>query len=531
MKQDLIRWLGRRWDTFQSFSAGQKAVAVVGSAALLLAAVLVFRWAATPDYAPLYTSLASEDASAIIDELNSEGVGYQLADGGSTIMVPRDQVYDTRIAVSGKGLPSSSDGGGYSLLDGQGLSTSQFQEQTAFKRAMEGELSHTIEAIDGVNTAVVHLALPPAKVFADEQNPPTASILLDTSPGTTLSAEQVQAVVHLVASSIDGLSPDKVTVADSEGRVLTTSDGTGGIGIGARDQQVDEFQKQTSDRIQTMLDRVLGAGNSTVQVTADLDFDKSVSETTTYNRDPDQTPLSASTSTEKYSGPGGGAGSTGVVGPDGQMGASTTTTGGASNYVKESTTEDNAVGSTVEHRETAPGSINSLHVGVVLDAAATRTIDPNEVRSLISAAVGIDPKRGDTVQVSSMIFDRTADKAAAAELAQAAAADKRAKTIETLRNAGIALAVLAILLLAWVRGRRRNRAQAAATTYLAEQIRQDTADRARRAAALETTPALAVLERPEPTEAERTRDELSVLVEKQPEHVAALLRGWLAERS
>ncbi len=529
MKQDLTRWMSRRRDTFQAFSAGQKAVAVVGTAALLLAAVLVFRWAATPNYAPLYSNLASADASAVIDELNSEGVSYKLANSGSTIMVPRDQVYDTRIALSGKGLPGSSSDGGYSLLDNQDLSTSQFQEQTDFKRAMEGELSHTIEAIDGVDTAVVHLALPPAKVFADEQDPPTASVLVDTSAGTTLTAEQVQAVVHLVASSIDGLAPDKVTVADSQGRVLTTSDGTGGYGTGARDQQVAEFQKQTNDRIQSMLDRVLGAGNSTVQVTADLDFDKSVSETTTYSKDHIKTPLSASSSSEKYSGPGGGSGSTGVVGPDGQMGSSTSTAGGASNYVKESSTEDNPIGSTVEHRETSPGSINSLHVGVVLDAATTRGVDPNEVQTLISDAVGIDPKRGDTVYVSSMVFDRTADKAAAAELAQAAAADKKARTVQLMRDAGIAMAVLAILLLAWVRGRRRNRAQAAATTYLAEQIRQDSADRAARAA-LETTPALAALEGADLTAADRTREELSTLVEKQPEHVAALLRGWLTER-
>lgn len=530
MKQNLTHWLSRRRDTFQAFSPGQKAVAVVGTAALLLAAFLVFRWVATPNYAPLYSNLASSDASAVIDELNSEGVSYKLANGGSTIMVPQDQVYATRIAVSGKGLPASSGDSGYSILDNQSLSTSQFQEQTDFKRAMEGELSNTIEAIDGVQTAVVHLALPPTKVFADQQDPPTASVLVATTPGTTLTPEQVQAVVHLVASSIDGLTPENVTVADSQGQVLTTNDGSGGIGIGARDQQVTDFEEQTRDRIQTMLDRIVGPGNSTVQVTADLDFDKSVSETRTYFQDRNLVPLSSSKSTEKYNGPGGGSGSTGVVGPDGQMGTTTTSSGGPSNYVKESTTEDNPVGSTVEHRETAPGGVNSLHVAVALDAAATRSIDPNMVQSLISAGIGIDPKRGDTVQVTPMAFDRTADKAAAAELAQAAAAEKRAKTVEQLRDAGIALAVIAILLLAWVRGRRRNRAQAAATTYLAEQIRQDSVERAAARAALETTPALAALERAEPTAADQTREELASLVEKQPEHVAALLRGWLAER-
>jgi flagellar M-ring protein FliF len=211
------------------------------------------------------------------------------------------------------------------------------------------------------------------------------------------------------------------------------------------------------------------------------------------------------------------------------MGSTTTSGGTDSSYTKKQTTRDNGVDTVVEHRETSPGSVNSQHIGVVLDSTAAASTDPNQVRQLISDAVGIDTRRGDTVNVSLMPFDRTADDAAAKELAAAAAAEKHARTVELLRDAGIAFAILAFLLLAWVRGRRRNRAQAAATTYLAEQIRLDSTQRAARPAVQET-PALAALERSELTPAERTRDELSALVEKQPEHVAALLRGWLAER-
>src|SRR6478736_542243 len=170
MKQNFDRTLTRLRTTFMSLTLGQRMVAVVGTAALLLAAFMVFRWVSTPNYAPLYSNLAAEDASAVVDELTAEGVPYELADGGSTIMVPRDKVYSTRITLSGQGLPANTSEGGYSLLDDQNMSTSDFQEQTDFKRAMEGELAKTIEAINGVNTAVVHLALPPAKVFADEQD-------------------------------------------------------------------------------------------------------------------------------------------------------------------------------------------------------------------------------------------------------------------------------------------------------------------------------------------------------------------------
>src|SRR5688572_17989324 len=194
MKDNLARYVGRVQSTFVGFTPGQKVVAIIGTAALLLAGFMVFRWAAAPTYAPLFSSLASEDASAVIEELDAQGIPYKLSNGGNTILVPREQVYTTRISLSGEGLPTASEGG-YSLLDDQSLSTSQFQEQTSFKRAMEGELSNTIEAIDSVETAVVHLAIPAKQVFSDEQDPTTASVLVKTRAGETLDPEQVQAVV------------------------------------------------------------------------------------------------------------------------------------------------------------------------------------------------------------------------------------------------------------------------------------------------------------------------------------------------
>ena len=174
----------KRWQQrFAALATGQKITFVVGAAALLVTGFLVLRWATTPSYAPLFSNLSSKDASAVVEELEAQGVPYQLNNGGATIMVPREQLYDTRIALSGEGLPGGEDGG-YTLLDGQDLSTSDFQEQTNFKRAMEGELSRTIEAIDGVDPAVVMLAMPEKEVFADEQEPTTASVLIDAAAGS-----------------------------------------------------------------------------------------------------------------------------------------------------------------------------------------------------------------------------------------------------------------------------------------------------------------------------------------------------------
>lgn len=517
---------------FAAFTTAQKTIAVVGALVLVVGGFLVFRWAATPAYAPLFTNLASADAAAVVENLEASGTPYELADGGATILVPRPDVYDTRIKLSGEGLPTESSEG-YAILDGQDLSTSQFQEQTGFKRAMEGELAGTIEAIDGVETAVVHLALPQEKIFADEQDATTASVLIQTRPGGTLTPGQVQAVVHLVASSVEGLDPDQVTVADGTGTVLSTSgDGVNGM-ADARSQQVVAFEERMSESVQGMLDRVLGAGNTAVQVTADLNFDKSVTNTTRYFSDPQTPPLSETNQTERYTAPDAPA-LGGVVGPDGQLAPGA---GGGegenTNYTKKQNTSDNAVGQTVEQREAAPGSVDSLHVGVVLDTEALGTVGVEEVQSLIASGVGVDEERGDTVEVTSMPFDRGAEEAAAEALAAAQAADERAALMSMLRTGGLVLLVALLGLGAWLRSRRRDRARLDATNYVVEQLRREPGV-ARTPEPELVAPAMAVLESPSftalPDVNATTRGEISALVERQPEEVAQLLRGWLVEQ-
>jgi len=529
MKQNLSRTLTKLRETFLSFTMGQRLVAIVGTGALILAAFMVFRWVSTPNYAPLYSSLASEDASAVIDELTAQGVPFELTDGGSTIMVPRESVYSTRINLAGQGLPTNSSRDGYSLLDGQDISTSDFKEQTDYKRAMEGELASTIEAIDGIHTAVVHLALPEKRVFADEQHPTTASVLIATGAGVTLDAAKVQSIVNLVASSVEGLDPAKVTVTDSTGKLLSSEDGA--AGMSTRDQAVRDFESAKTAQIQTMLDRILGAGNVVATYTANLDSDKVIRETKTYNARKDAPALSESRTNERYRGVGGNTGATGVVGPDGQM--DNTGVGANGNegvYSKRARTSDNGVDTVVEHRETAPGSIRSQHVGVVLDTAAAVGIDAADIEDQIAAAIGIDPERGDTIEVSSMAFDRSADEAAAAELEAAAKADAEAVRWKLIRNGGIALAVVAMVLLAWLRARRGKKERDERTAYLLEQIRQDQAERQASLPEVEEPPALTALEAAEAEADDEIRRELEMLAERQPDEIATLLRGWLVER-
>lgn len=507
---------------FVAFTPGQKTVAIIGGLALVLASVLVFRWAGTPSYAPLFTNMAAADAAAVIDQLDAQGMPYQLADGGNTILVPREKVYDARIKLSAEGLPGQGSEG-YSLLDNQSLSTSQFQEQTSYKRAIEGELEKTIEALDAVHTAVVHVALPQEKLFESDQKPTTASVLLGTRAGTTLDSGQVQAVVHLVASSVEGLDPKQVTVTDSAGQVLSAAGDAAGTVGDARAKQVEAFESRMGRAVTATLERVLGPGNSAVQVTADLNFDATTTQTTRYFTDPGAVPLKDSTLTETYTTPDGGVAPGGVVGPDGELDPEA---GGATAYTKKQRTSDNAVGQTVEQREAAPGNVESLHVGVVLDTRALGGIDLRSMEQLVGSALGIDEERGDTVEVTSMPFDRSAEEASAAALAAAEKADQRAELMSMAKTGGLLLLVLLVLLMAWRKSRKRDQMREQATTYVVEQLRR----RPESAPAVMSAPQATAELGSGPAELRMAaRDEIAALVERQPEEVAQLLRGWLVE--
>jgi len=260
---------------FKSFSAGQKAVTVAAVIALLVGGFFFATWASKPTYAPLFNNLSTKDASAIVESLDKAGTGYELANDGQTILVPQDQVNTLRLSLSGQGLPGDA-GTGYALLDQQGITTSDFMQHTNYQRALEGELSKTIKSIDGVEAATVHLVIPQKDVFADEQDKPTASVLVASKQTQPLSGQQVQAIVHLVASSVEGLDPTQITVAGADGKILSTGGGeaVGTGGDNSNETQTTAFQNRMNSSLKTMLDSVVGPGHAVVTTTADMDYDQ-----------------------------------------------------------------------------------------------------------------------------------------------------------------------------------------------------------------------------------------------------------------
>ncbi|MGQ0846475.1 MAG: flagellar basal-body MS-ring/collar protein FliF [Sporichthyaceae bacterium] len=531
MRSNVTGLLGRATRTFATFTSAQKVISILAVLGLLLGGYAFTAWASKPSYAPLFTDLAPADASAIVDQLNSAGTPYQLTNGGATILVPQAQVYDTRIAMSGKGLAPSAGSAGWGLLDKQGVTTSKFQQQVAYRRALEGELAATVGGIEGVSTAVVHLALPEKGVFTKETEDAKASVLVATTPGRDLTSAQVQAIVNLVSSAVEGMSPDGVTVADSSGKVLSSSaKNNAGAAADSRAQQTRDYETRVASSLQAMIDRVVGPGHSEVRLTADLDFDQTKTTTEKFT-DSGAKPTAGSTTTEKFTGTGAATG--GVLGPDNI--AVPGGTNGNGTYEKTTATENNALNRVVEERASAPGAVRKLNVAVLLDAKTSGTANPEQIQALVASAVGLDAKRGDTVVVDSLPFDETAAASAAKELEAAKKADAAAERNELIFAAakylGIALLLLVLVLFARKRLARAARNEADRREIEALQAallaQADTRELAAVTGVDRSGTALGELA---PSAAVAARSDVGDLVKSQPEEVAQLLRGWLADR-
>jgi flagellar M-ring protein FliF len=518
-------------DGFKAFTPGQKAVTIAAILALVIGGYFFATWASKPSYSILFNNLSTKDASAIVQSLEKSGATYELANNGQTILVPKDQVDSLRLSLSGEGLPGDSDTG-YSLLDQQGITTSDFMQHVDYQRAMEGELANTIKSIDGVEAATVHLVMPQKDVFADDQDQTTASVLVASSPSKPLSSQQVQAIVHLVASSVEGLDPTQVTVAGADGKILSTGGGAAvasGGGDSGSDSETVSFQNRLNTSLQNMLDAVVGPGHSAVTTTAQLDLDQTETTSKTYTSDPSVAALSESISREAYNGNGTGTG--GVLGPDNiQVPNGSTSSTGTGQYENSNTVRNNAVNQTEEVRKGAPGKVSRLSVAVLLDSTTAGTVNPAQIQQLVSAAAGIDPTRGDVVSVAAMPFSTSAAQQAQASLTASTAAETSAKQMSLIKTGAMALVVLFLIFLAWRASRRSKKRKALSPAELRHLEDMQNALEQQRLGELNAAIPSAAIEmaasREDEARDERQR-EIEQMVEEQPEEMAALLRGWL----
>jgi flagellar M-ring protein FliF len=527
---------------WSGFTSGQKTMLVLAAVGLVLGGYMFTKWASEPQWAALYGNLTASDASAVTKELDSAGVRYQLADGGATVQVPKTDVYQLRLDMSAKGLPTQGSPG-YALLDKQGITTSQFRQRVDYQRALEGELARTIGAIEGVSGVDVHLVIPAEDLFTEDASHPSASVMLRAAAGRKFSSGQVRAIVHLVSSSVEGLEPEYVAVADSTGKVLAAPGEEDPL-AGAEGHAVQRkaYEDGLAGSITQLLAPVTGASGAVVQVNADLDFDQRQTTTERFENPETAPVLAESTTEETFTGPGGTTG--GILGPDGipaSVGA------GATDYSKSDTERTFAVGKVTEQAKSAPGRVNRLSVAVLLDSKSKADVE--EISTLVAAAAGIDPDRGDVVKVSRMTFDRSAQEATAKEIAAAQAEQSRSQMMSMIQTGVAMLLVLVVLFLAWRSARKAavtrvplstpgalpsglstedlallNSARAAIAPSMPAGARGDAADAyalaAGAAGALGAGPANEI----------DVSDEIGDLIDRQPEEVAQILRSWLAEK-
>lgn len=522
MPAALTGFLGRARRVWSQFSLPQRTIAILAVAVLALGSAGLYRWAATPTMAPVFSGLSAEDANAVVDQLVAEGVPYELADGGSTVLVPREQLYDLRISLAASGVPTAE--GGYSLLDNMGMASSDFQQQVTYQRALEGELASTVQAIDGVTAATVHLALPEASVFVEETAQPTASVFVQLEQGSALDAGAVQGIINLVSSAVPNMTAAGVSVIDAEGQVLSAS-GTGGASAAS------DHEQGVTASVQAMLDRVVGPGNAVVSVKAEFSSDTTERVTETFTPAEGTPPLSQSTSSEKYTGTGQAVG--GVLGPDN---IAVPGSGGAGNYASEESVVNNPVNKVTEQTTVNPGGVARQSVSVVVDAQAGAGLSLGELERIVTAAAGLDLARGDQVAVSRMAFDTSAADSAAAALAaaeQQAASDRRMALIQQFVGVGVAL-LLAVLVAVAIRRSWKGRREEidlrelpvlnAPWEALPDEVDRSSLDPARETALLPASPSPAALE------AESARAEIASMAAADPGAVADRMRDWLAVR-
>jgi flagellar M-ring protein FliF len=521
---DRIRDQGKNF--VDGFTPGQKAMTILGVIAVVLAGMAFSHWSSTTDYAPLYTNLSGADAGKVTQALDSAGVKWKLADGGASVLVPADQVYKQRVALSADGLPSNNDG--LALLDKEGITASEFVQRVDYQRAMQGELEKTINAIDGIAATTVNLTIPPDQVFAGATaDAPSAAVLVQPTGGTKIPSDTVQAIVHLVASSIPNLTPETVTVADSTGNVLNAPgmDSSNGQGL----EQQTAFDSTLGASVQTFLASALGPNHANVHVQSELNFDDKKTTSIT-NTAPDGTngkplPQQQSTASEKFTG--GGGGSNGVLGvTQGVPGAATS---GNQNYTKTSNQANNALNQVWSDVQQAPGKIEHLSVAVLLDSSVVKPTDVSNWTNQIQAAVGYNKKRGDVVTVSSVAFSEDAAKAAKAELKAGSSAGSN--SMNDMIRTIVTLAIIALVLFfAWraIKRAEANRVPLRVPLDLRELEAADT--RALEASA--SVPRLSSAERQALAPAAETgmEGELTDLIAHQPDEVAQTLRSWLADR-
>lgn len=431
-------------------------IATIGSAAATLALIgVIIYYGSQPDYGVLFADLKPGDAQSIVEKLQAANVPYSISNGGTTVLVPHDRISELRLQMASEGALS---GGhvGFDLFDKTSFGATDFAQQVNYRRAIEGELAKTLEGMDEVESARVHITPKKDSVFADKEEGAKASIMLKVRQNKELSGERSEAIVSLVSSSIEGLDPSRVSVMDTRGRLLVAA-GNGrndlSNGAGAFHAQLEAKQKYEAEnaaRIITLLEPVVGENKVRADVSADLDFSHREQSEEKYNPQSQvvrsqQTSTEARNSSTAQNGGVAGARSNNPATQTPPVQPAPVTSGDQRN----TSTVNYEIDKTVTKTVGGGGRVNRMTVSVVVDHKNVNDVDVarssdelKQIQDLVAAAVGINAERGDSVVVQTMPFNKPATE----ESTSAPFLEKNKQLVSSLLKYG-ALIIVALLLL------------------------------------------------------------------------------------
>jgi len=356
------------------------------------------------EFAVLFSQLEPSEAGKIVEKLKEKKIDYKLADNGTTILVDKTKVYDTRVAVAAEGLPESGVVG-YEIFDRTNLGMSEFVQKLNFRRALEGELSKTISSLNGVKKARVHIVIPEKALFEKEQKQPTASVTLQLAGENALSKLNIRGIQNLVAASVEGLSPNNVTVVDHRGKIISESEIDPNSILGKTQSQHEQqirVEQYLTNKVQSLLDGVLGPGNSEVRVSADLDFTQIEKTITDFNPEKQVARREQSISNNART-------------VDSLQYPAPNRTVEQTNTVAEY-----EIPQTIERIVNGVGTIKRLTVGALINGTykivekdgkrqveyIPRTEDElKKLEEIVKNAVGFDPNRNDQISIVNVPFD------------------------------------------------------------------------------------------------------------------------------
>lgn len=542
----MANWRERLQELWNRYDRRRKLIFFGAIIAAILAFVGISFWyGSKPDYVPLYTNLETKDAGDVVNNLKEAGVPYELVEDkkGATILVPAPQVHDLRLDLASAGLPRGNKG--FELFDDSKLGVTEFQNKINYLQALQGELTRTIEHLDSVEKARVHIVLPEDSLYKKNEKPATASILLMLAPEAKLTQPEVKGIVNLVSHSVQGLNPENVTIVDAEGNILNKSDDDAlerEAQMNMRALNQIEMTKKVRDHIQqnvqTLLDKTLGDGNAFVRVSVELDFDDKKIDRQTFTPVVDESGIIRSQQdiSESYNGestiPGGPAGVQsnipGYVAEDRSANAE---------YERKESTRNYEINEENQKIIASPGSIRRLTVAVLVNDSITELQQEGLLRAVASAA-GINEDRGDTISVEPMPFNTELRDQRLAQERQAQLRKDRILYTEIAAMILIAALVLGgFLMYRWKK--RKERQAEIAERLAAERRAREEARRAeeaaRRAEAEERQRALEANEieednlTPEERQQMTEKDAILKFIDEKPADAAMLIKTWLAE--